>query len=303
MVLEEIITPSTMEKTPKRMFWVGFIYASVGLLLAYWVFGSYSSLASVFITAMPLVVVMYNVLRLEERKDEEFCIYEQCGRPLKRMFLIKEHGYAVSLFMYLFIGMVIAYTLWSIVLPAEILRTQCTETPRMGHCSGLFDSQLDTIGLINPGIVGNATNMGAGLVSILANNFRVLFFCILFSFLYGSGAIFILTWNASIIGVAVGTIIRNTLNLFPSLDHPGVFEQYLASFSTSVSFAVHGMPEMAAYFIGSLGGGIISIAVVNHKINSPEFKSIVIDSLDLIALSAATILAAGITEVYITPNL
>jgi uncharacterized membrane protein SpoIIM required for sporulation len=290
MVLEDIVTPSSMEKKPAKMFYVGFVYATVGLLLAYWVFGSYSSLSSVFITAMPLVVIMYNVLRLEERKDEEFCMYEKCGRPLKRSFLIKEHGYAVSLFLFLFIGMVAAYSLWCTILPENIV-------------AGLFGSQIETIKAINVSIVGDAINPDNALPDILYNNFKVLMFCILFSFLYGSGAIFILTWNASIIGVAVASIIRNSLLTYAHLDKFAFFYNYLSSFSVSFSFMVHGIPEIAAYFIGSLGGGIISVAVVNHKLDSPEFRSIVIDSLDLILLSAAILLLAGITEVYITPAL
>lgn len=290
MVLEDIVTPAVMEKTPKKMFYVGFIYASVGLLLSHLVFGSYSSLSSVFITSMPLVVIMYNVLRLEERKDEEFCIYEKCGRPMKRTFLIKEHGYAVSMFMFLFIGMVTAYSLWSTILPEDII-------------DHLFNSQRETIRAINVDIIGNAINPEKVLVNILVNNYRVLLFCILFSLLYGSGAIFILAWNASVLGVAIGSIIRNSIINYAHLEKSTFLYNYLGSFSISFSFAIHGIPEIAAYFIGSLGGGIISVAAVNHKVTSPEFRSIIIDSLDLILIAAAMLLIAGVTEVYITPNL
>lgn len=291
MVLESIVTPSKMEKTPKGMLFVGFTYSTVGLLLAYWIFGSYSSLSSVFITSMPLVVIMYKVLRLEERKDEEFCIYERYGRPLKRTFLIKQHGYALSMFMFLFIGMVMAYSMWSTILPENMIER-------------LFSTQIETIEVINPNIpTADFVDPNNLLTDILYNNFKVLMFCILFSFLYGSGAIFILTWNASVLGVAVGSIIRNSLVNYTHLDRSSFLYNYLGSFSVSFSFAIHGIPEIAAYFLGSLGGGIISIAVVNHRLESPEFRSIIIDSIDLILLSLAILLLAGITEVYITPAL
>ena len=42
---------------------------------------------------------------------------------------------------------------------------------------------------------------------IFINNMGVLFLCIIFSFLYGAGAIFILTWNASVIAAAIGSFI------------------------------------------------------------------------------------------------
>ncbi len=290
MVLESLIAPSKMEKTPGEMFYVGFIYSALGLFLAYWIFGSYSSLAGVFITAMPLVVIMYRVLRLEERKDIEFSIYERYGRALKRSFLIKEHGHAVSLFIFLFLGMVISYSLWSTVLPEDVI-------------DGLFESQIETIEAINVKAMGSVIDPDNVLMSILHNNFKVLMFCIIFSFLYGSGAIFILTWNASVIGVAIGSIIRNSLIKYGNLDRFSFLYNYFGSFSISFSFAVHGIPEIAAYFIGALGSGIISVAVVNHDFRSEEFKSIVIDSLDLILLSVVILFLAGLIEVYVTPVL
>ncbi|RLI90949.1 MAG: hypothetical protein DRO89_04950 [Candidatus Altiarchaeales archaeon] len=290
MVLESLVTPSQMEKTPRDMFYVGFIYSTLGLLLAYWIFGSYSSLAGVFITAMPLVVIMYRVLKLEERKDIEFSIYERYGRPLRRSFLIKEHGRAVSLFIFLFLGMVISYSLWSTVLPEDVINR-------------LFGSQIETIEAITVEAMGNTIDPDNVLISILYNNFKVLMFCIVFSFLYGSGAIFILTWNASVIGVAIGSIIRNSLINYGKLDKISFLYNYFGSFSISLSYAVHGIPEIAAYFIGALGGGIISVAVVNHDLRSREFRNVIIDSLDLILLSCVILFLAGLIEVYVTPLL
>jgi len=290
MVLESVINLTNIEKTPRAMFWIGFFYSTIGLILSYWIFGSYSSLASVFITAMPLIVIMYNVIKLEERRDLEFSIYERYGRPIKRMFLIGEHYTAVSLFIFLFLGMVISYSLWNTVLPDSVVER-------------LFESQIETIKAINVKAMGNVVDQENPLLSILYNNFKVLFFCILFSFLYGSGAIFILTWNASVIGVAVGSVIRSSIVKYSGLS-PGEFlYNYLSTFSISFGYAVHGIPEITAYFIGALGGGIISVAVTNHDLRSEEFRSVLIDSLGLILLSCILLLIAGLIEVYITPNL
>ena len=73
MVLESIITPSRMEKTPQSMFYIGIAYSTVGLLLAYWTFGAYRSISGVFLTAMPLVVVMCKLLKFEEKKEKNYC--------------------------------------------------------------------------------------------------------------------------------------------------------------------------------------------------------------------------------------
>ena len=58
---------------------------------------------------------------------------------------------------------------------------------------------------------------------------------------------------------------------------------------------------MAGYFLGALAGGIISFAVINHDFGSKEFRRIIIDSLDLVALSILVLIIAGVIEVYITP--
>jgi uncharacterized membrane protein SpoIIM required for sporulation len=139
------------------------------------------------------------------------------------------------------------------------------------------------------------------LESILLNNLKVLAFCILFSFLYGGGAIFIHTWNASVIGVAVGSVLRTGLRSFAGSVNMVSLSNYLSSFSVSFSYMVHGVFEVAAYFLGAVAGGIISFAVVNHDYKTKEFKHIVFDSADTLILAVATLVFAAVLEVYVTP--
>jgi len=280
MVLESIIRPSKMEKTPEEMLWVGFFYSSLGLFLASVILGGYASISAVFITTIPLIVIMYKTIKYEESKDH---------RIQEERFLIKEHGKALSLFMFLFIGMMISYSLWFVVLPVDMV-------------AGLFEFQLDMIKSVNYETLGDFKNPSNAFATILLNNFKVLFFCILFSFLYGAGAIFILTVNASVIGVVVGSIIRKSISLYGDLKGSAL-QGYLSAFPLSFAFMIHGIPEIAAYFLGALGGGIISVAVVNHSTRSREFRHVLIDSLDLILLSAGLVVIAGIIEVFVSPLL
>ena len=77
----------------------------------------------------------------------------------------------------------------------------------------MFNVQLETIRSINAGAVG--LSVGSDFVmQIFSNNVRVMVFCILFAFLFGAGAIFILTWNASVIAAAIGSFIRNNLEVY-----------------------------------------------------------------------------------------
>ena len=299
MVLESIIDPLQAEKTPKEMFWVGLLYSSIGLIIAFVTFGPYASLAGIFLTAMPLIVIMYKTLQLEEKKDKHiihFSLqrkrYININKISEEKFLIKEHGKALSLFVALFLGMIVSFTFWYTILPTDIIEN-------------IFSFQINEIKRINSTPVGSImhfdeTNIQK-LFIILINNFRVWVFCILFSFLYGSGAIFILTLNASVVGIAIGSAIRNSLIKYANMNHIEFLYNYFGSFSISFCYLIHGIPEVSAYFLGALGGGIISVAVARHEYRTPEFIRIVIDSIDLIVLSAFLLFISGLIEVFITP--
>ena len=277
------MVPESWELHPKRMFIIGFTYATIGMFLGLWVFGKYASIAGIFLTTIPLVVIMYRAINCEEEKDLEIC---------EESILMKEHMHILWFFIYLFLGMVVAYSFWFTVLPPEMVNKLCS-------------SQMETIGSIGAKVssIGAATSKEARLEAIIANNLRVLAFCILFSFLYGAGAIFILTWNASVIGVAIGNVIRDGLQHLGEIGHSPTIIHYFAIIPVGFSYLVHGLPEIVSYFLGSLAGGIISVAVSCHHYTSPNFWHIVRDSLDLAILSVLVLFIAAFTEVYITPAL
>lgn len=284
MVLESVISPWKIEKKPIEMLLVGFSYSTIGLLLALLTFGKYASLAGVFITTIPLVVIMTKVIRFEEEKD--LMIH-------KERFLIKEHGKALSMFLFLFIGMLISYSFWFTILPEDLVKN-------------LFSFQTEIIESVQKSSVaiGKATQGVNELEIILLNNLTVLTFCILFSFLYGAGAIFILTLNASVIGVAVGSTVRHYLAICALQSHLDLVYNYFNwSISIGICYMIHGLFEISAYFIGALAGGIISVAVVNHDFKAKEFRHILVDSLDLLIFSILILFLGGVIEVFITPLL
>ena len=64
---------------------------------------------------------------------------------------------------------------------------------------------------------------------------------------------------------------------------------------------IHGIPEIAAYFIGALAGGIVSVAVIKHDVHSEKFWTILQDSLNLVILAVIILFFASLIEVFITP--
>ena len=130
--------------------------------------------------------------------------------------------------------------------------------------------------------------------AILLNNIKVLAFVLLFSFIYGAGAIFILTWNASVISVAIGNTIRNIISSSPT--------SYFAAFSIGLGrYLTHGIPEIGAYFIGGLAGGMISIAIIKHEFIDRKFRKLIIDSSYLVLLALCLLIFAALLETFISP--
>lgn len=290
MVLESIMNPKKAERKPWEMFFVGLLYSSVAIVLSLWIFKEQSSLVMVFLTVIACVPLMFHTIQLEEKKDTQIN---------KERILLKEHSKALSFFVFLFLGFLLAFTIWYVLLPGEIVQT-------------IFHTQISTIEAINSQFTGEAIHSSSVVTSsvdtstlftkIFLNNIKVLFFCIFFSFFYGAGAIFILTWNASVISAAIGTFIRNNLSSIVNKIGLVKVASYLHIFSLGLlRYSIHGIPEILAYFTGGLAGGIISVAVIRHDFGTKQFKHILLDSLDLIVLAIIILFLAALLEVFVTP--
>jgi uncharacterized membrane protein SpoIIM required for sporulation len=287
MVLESLINPDKAESTPSWMMLMGAIYTTIALFLAYFIYKGSSSIFMICIVTIAAMPIMYRLTKMEEQKDTA---------DVNEKFLLKEHSKALKSFMYLFIGSTLAFALWYTVLSPNMVST-------------VFDTQISTLSNINPHIdyntvTAHASSAFSGFTTIFFNNVKVLLFCILFSFLYGAGAIFILIWNASVVGAAIGNYIRSGLASAANLIGAPSLGSYFGIISKGIlRYSIHGIPEILAYFIGALAGGIISIAVINHDFSTQKFEHILLDSADLIMLSMFVLFIAALLEVFVTPTL
>jgi len=279
MVLESLVTPLGAEERPWQMFFLGILFSLVGIGFSVWVFEGQSSLVMVFLIVMASIPIVFNTMRLEERKDE---------MEYSEVYLLKEHAKALSLFMFLFAGIVVASAAVYVFAPEESL-------------DALFNVQTQAIMDVNSRVSGNVVNPDA-LPLIFLNNLKVLIFCILFAFVYGVGAIFILVWNATVIGVALGDFIRSQLSSVASAFGYLSTAHYFQIISLGVlRYATHGVFEILAYFIAALAGGIISISVVRHNFGTPKFDRVLLDSAGLMIISLVVLFVAAVVEVYVTP--
>ncbi|MBR9675828.1 stage II sporulation protein M [Candidatus Woesearchaeota archaeon] len=276
MVIESLISVKNAEKHPKEMIFFGGLYSLVAVFISFWVFREYSSIVLVFLTTMAASPLIYKMIKYEEKKDTQ-------GYSEKN--LLKEHAKALSSIMWMFIGVTLMLTLIYMALPQQNTIT-------------LFDAQISTLTQLN----GQATASYTFFSRIFFNNIRVLVFCILFSFLYGIGALFILNWNASVIAVALGNFILEKISEKTAILGGIGVGGYLSSVTSGLlRYSLHGIPEILAYVIAGLAGGIISVAIIRYDFTTKNFEKILFDTSNLLVLSIGVLFFAAIIEVYITP--
>ncbi|MFH0832068.1 MAG: stage II sporulation protein M [archaeon] len=291
-MLEMLINPKKAERKPWEMFFVGIFYSAASLLFVDWIFlrdtvmSQYTSMLIITFATIFCIPFMYFLIRLEETKDIKI---------KKERILIKEHGRAIAALTYLFLGFIVGFSLLYILMPQSVT-IQNFKAQIEQYCAinmpQDFSQCLKQYGLNSIFITGRVTGNSAGnlgsFLNILTNNVYVLIFILVFSLAFGAGAIFILAWNASVIAAAIGLFTNAQLHHL----HIGLMR-----------YLIHGLPELGAYFIGALAGGILSIAIIRHDFQHEKFWNVLRDSVDLIIIAILVLVVAALIEVFITPAL
>ncbi|MEM4325828.1 MAG: stage II sporulation protein M [Candidatus Pacearchaeota archaeon] len=285
-MLESIINPKRVEKGPWKMFFVGLVYASLSLLLVRWFFSGdavlsrYSGIMIVTFSVMFSIPFMYFIIKQEEEEDE--MVFGLFG-------IWKAHKDAIFAFIWLFVGFVVAFSFWDIVI----------------RDPNLFNAQIETYCKINnplnyercvkmytlsewneeKKITGGITK-GSMLLQIIENNIFVGVFTLIFSLIFGAGAIFVLSWNASVISAAISIFTQHQIKGIPV----GI-----------TRYMIHGIPEITAYFIVALAGGMFGVSILRNGFYSKKFLHTLENVIILLFLALVIILIAGGIEVYFTP--
>jgi uncharacterized membrane protein SpoIIM required for sporulation len=111
-------------------------------------------------------------------------------------------------------------------------------------------------------------------------------FTLIFSLIFGAGAMFVLSWNASVIAAAIGVFTKYNISELPI----GLLR-----------YMMHGIPEIAAYFMTALAGGIFGVGFLRHGIRDPKFLRVVENSVILLFISLVLLVIGAVIEVYFIP--
>jgi len=256
-MFESIISPRTAERDPWDMIAFGFIVCSLAVWMGFYLSrvipapGSMLSLAVAVIAMAPLI---YRILLIEEEKEELASHNYFWG-------FITRHTDVIMVYSCLFIGILICFAFWYTVLPAQ--------SDVMPSSSEIFGIQESTIPGVKEQVSGGAVEQNSGVDDapspeqrsvyfqrLFDNNMKVMLLCFLSSVLFGAGALWLITWNASVIGVFIGSEIQKNL---------------LHGLATPFGMSLWAIPEVLGFLVASIAGGILAVAVSRHHFKSEKF--------------------------------
>jgi len=284
-MLESLINPKRVEKGTWKMFFIGLLYASLSLVLVHFLFGSdavlvkFSGLMVVLFCVMFSIPFMYFIFKHEEAEDEEVEGFLGVWRM---------HSDAILAFLWLFLGFIIAFSVGNVIFQDPNLLNAQIETYCSINDPGQVENCISEYSFTSKAISASALNNGARFFSIIENNFGVMIFTLLFSLIFGAGAIFVLAWNASVISAAIGIFTSYKISEIPL----GLLR-----------YMIHGFPEIASYFITALAGGILGVGLIRHGIGNKKFLKILLNVIILIIIAMVILIGAALIEVYFTPLL
>jgi len=263
-MIESIISPSTAERKPWEVAAAGIIFTIIAAILTLVIESftvcqgaGYLVVSFITIAAAPLF------LRI-------FCIEEH----RKSGNILERHAPVIQMYAYFFIGVIIAssffYALYTEKGAKCLFGDQLSTLTNMGVLS---EVNLPACGVEGKTITGLATS-GRTWESLFSNNILVLFLLFIFSFILGIGSIWLISWNATVIGVLIG------YRLDPLI---------------LIKILPHGIFEFGAYFLGAVAGGILSAAIIQERLKG-EYARVLKDALFYFGLAVLMVFIGAVIE-------
>ncbi len=257
MVLERIVSIRDAIKKPSWMFIIGGIISVICTFIAFLVFPSSVGLFTVFLITLVMTPFMVNLMSYEEAETETQI------EKRARLNFFQRHEDVLKIYIAFFTGMIFSLSILFLILPEKTVEK-------------IFDDQVKEINIIRGSVVFPST-----FQKIVLNNIGVLILSFLFAFLFGSGAIFILAWNASVLASAIG-ITAKAVGGMKGLP------------VAVLTFFPHGSLEIIAYFIAGIAGGLVSAVITRRK--SRWFWVVTQDSSKLMGISTLLLIIAALIE-------
>lgn len=281
MVLEAMVSPKKAERNPPFIILLGFLFVTVSVWLTTAVLDlepkSLLMIMFVVIPALPFTLALFQAD--EEQLEQEKVLGSRT---------LAKHFSTLIVLLALFLGLIIGFAFWYLALPqdqsAKLFELQLNELRGIKAIGGTLGGKiLAAVERLSGLAVSQA--FSPTFEFIFMHNLWVLFLIIAFSVVYGAGSVFVITWNASVVGVFLGNFAKQY-----------VLHQSTYSLASGVGVGIlgllpHGTFELLSYSIGALAGGVLSTALVRGNFGA-RFVEILRDIAKMIAW-AVVLLAVG----------
>ncbi|NOZ80885.1 MAG: stage II sporulation protein M [DPANN group archaeon] len=270
MVLEHLFPENWLEKKARYAFLLGIAYSILGITLSKMLFPKDPALVAVAFTSIFLLPSLYKLFSIEEHTEKKERVFS-----LKNLY--QDNKEFIRVYLFLALGIFLVYSLASIVLPSF-------------QVSQLFREQLEM-----RGASGGAIFEQGLFQSILINNWWVLFACFVLSLMTGDGAIFLITWNASLWGTIFGVTARDAA-LYANTS------PFFYLFLVLLIVLPHAFLEILSYIMAAISGGVISKDVLLEKFESQRFKEVFFYNFMLFLLAVVVLVLGALAESYVLSN-
>ncbi len=320
-MINKLVNLTKLHSSPDTAFLMGFIYALIGIIVSFFLFPSYIGIVSVFFTSMALIPIISKLMEeLALREGREKKIHEG-GITLTELqlrskkFSIKslwtDHKNLIEVYFYSFFGVFLLFSSIIFILPQENgdyngiiqIKIERNGTEQLVSDEYILSEQFQAYKRItgNTGeAIGQATEqcfLGSCdkwdfFLGIIKNNLWVLIVTFLVSLIYGFGAMFIITWNASVWGMVFA---NRSLELAPIAGkNPVVFFGLLM-----LTVLPHTALEALTYFTAAISGGVASQGITKEDFESERFERVLMHSMLLMGVSLILLILAAFMETYI----
>jgi hypothetical protein len=289
MILLKLFNLLKIEYKPSNAFFIGMFYAVLGIILAFFIFNDYAGIVSVFFISIAMIPPLNRLVeltaikegRIETIKEKglEFKELRVRGKKLTLKGLWGDHKNLIQVYFYSFFGIFIVFSLLTLLSPQEI-------------SFELFGEQFVSTNPSAGKAINNCITKECLFEEIIQNNFKVLLVSFIISLIYGSGVIFIISWNASVWGVAFAS---QALNLASSAgQNPIVFFALII-----LTVLPHTITEALTYFTAAISGSISSHAIAREKWFELRFNQLLLQSLIILSIALLLLVIAAFLEVYV----
>ncbi|MFP4116962.1 MAG: stage II sporulation protein M [Candidatus Aenigmatarchaeota archaeon] len=222
------------------------------------------TLTGLIAVVLASLAASYPLIKYLEEEETEETEQEKKGKLKNEFDLLERHREELYIYLAFFLGATLAFGVAYSFMPDA------------------FETQREVIGSIRPDMATGRVISPSFFMEIFTNNASVFFTTLLLSFFLTAGMVFILVWNASILGVFLSEITQGLIDL------PVV----------ALSYLPHGILEVAAYITAGLSGFFLSHEVkevVEWEEKSCAIK-LMMDSFILLGIGLGLLILAAVIE-------